>query len=93
MEIVPVSGSGAHVLQIADLNQDGIDEIIVGGESGLQVFYYLVETPRWQRYVLAASALSDVQIADLNADGYPDIVSAPAEPGALLLFQNRGRRN
>jgi hypothetical protein len=43
--------------------------------------------------VLAASAMSDVQIADLNADGYPDIVSAPAEPGVLLLFQNRGRRN
>ena len=93
MEIVPVPGSGAHVLQIADLNQDGIDEIIVGGDSGLQVFYYQSGTPRWQRYVLAASAMSDVQIADLNADGYPDIVSAPAEPGALLLFQNRGRRN
>lgn len=93
MEIVPVPGSGAHVLQVADLNQDGIDEIIVGGESGLQVFYYQTETPRWQRYMLATSALSDVQIADLNADGYPDIVSAPAEPGALLLFQNRGRRN
>ena len=93
MEIVPVPGSGAHVLQIADLNQDGIDEIIVGGESGLQVFYHQAETPRWQRYELAASAMSDVLIADLNADGYPDIVSAPAEPGALLLFQNRGRRN
>lgn len=93
MEIVPVPGSGAHVLQIADLNQDGIDEIIVGGESGLQVFYHQTETPRWQRYALAASAMSDVQIADLNADGYPDIVSAPAAPGALLLFQNRGRRN
>jgi hypothetical protein len=93
MEIVPVPGSGAHVLQIADLNQDGIDEIIVGGESGLQVFYYQAETPRWQRDALAAGAVSDVQIADLNADGYPDIVTAPAEPGALLLFQNRGRRN
>jgi hypothetical protein len=93
MEIVPVPGSGAHVLQIADLNQDGIDEIIVGGESGLQVFYHQAETPRWQRYALAASAMSDVLIADLNADGYPDIVSAPAEPGALLVFQNRGRRN
>jgi hypothetical protein len=93
MEIVPVPGSGAHVLQIADLNQDGIDEIIVGGESGLQVFYYQAETPRWQRDALAAGAVSDVQIADLNADGYPDIVTASAEPGALLLFQNRGRRN
>jgi hypothetical protein len=93
MEIVPVPGSGAHVLQIADLNQDGIDEIIVGGESGLQVFYYQAETPRWQRDALAAGAVSDVQIADLNADGYPDIVTAPAEPGALLLYQNRGRRN
>lgn len=93
MEIVPVPGSGAHVLQIADLNQDGIDEIIVGGESGLQFFYYQAETPSWQRNALAAGAVSDVQIADLNADGYPDIVTAPAAPGALLLFQNRGRRN
>lgn len=85
--------AGARVLQTADLNLDGRDEIIVGGDSGLFVFYFAAQLQSWQRYVLATSGVWDLQIADLNGNGFPDIVAAPAEPGALLLFQNRGRRN
>lgn len=92
-EEVSDSIMGARVLHTADLNLDGIDEIIVGGDSGLFVFYYEALLESWQRYVLATSGVSDLQITDLSGNGFPDIVAAPAEPGALLLFQNRGRRN
>ncbi|MDP3516751.1 MAG: VCBS repeat-containing protein [Pseudohongiella sp.] len=90
---VPDTLAGARVIQVADLNQDRIDEIIVGGNSGLQVFYYQAELSMWRRYALHAGGVSDVQIIDLDADGFPELVTAPAEPGPLLLFQNRGRRN
>jgi hypothetical protein len=92
-DVVSDSVSGARVLYTADLNLDGIDDIIVGGDSGLFVFYFAARLQRWQRHVLATSAVSDLQITDLNGNGFPDIVAAPAQPGALLLFQNRGRRN
>lgn len=90
---VPDTLAGARVIQVADLNQDRIDEIIVGGISGLQVFYYQSELSLWRRYALHVGGVSDVQIIDLDADGFPELVAAPAEPGPLLLFQNRGRRN
>jgi len=91
-DIVSDSVPGARVLHTADLNLDGIDEIIVGGDSGLFVFYFEAQSQSWQRFVLATSGVSDLQISDLNGNGFPDIVAAPAQPGALLLFQNRGRR-
>lgn len=84
---------GARVLQIADLNQDGVDEIIVGGDSGLFIFYYQPQLQIWQRSMLAAGSVWDLQITDLHVNGFPDIVAAPAAPGALMLFQNRRRRN
>jgi len=92
-DAVSESVSGARVLHTADLNLDGIDEIVVGGDSGLFVFYFAAQLQSWLRTVLATSGVSDLQITDLTGNGFPDIVATPAEPGALLLFQNRGRRN
>lgn len=84
---------GARVLKVADLNRDAFDEIVVGGDSGLHVYYYDAVESQWHRYQLDGHAVSDMAVADLSGNGFPDMVTAPADTGAVRLFQNRGRSN
>ncbi|MBU2099575.1 MAG: hypothetical protein KKD00_12490 [Gammaproteobacteria bacterium] len=82
----------ALVLKVADLNRDNVDEILVGHANGVTVYYYAAEQPHWQHYSIESGiAIADIQILPLTGGGFPDIVTAPAETGPLLLFQNRLR--
>lgn len=83
----------ARVLKVADLNRDAFDEIVVGTDAGLLVYYYDGAESLWHRYQIDGSPVSDIAIADLNGNGMPDMVTAPAQAGAVKLFQNRGRSN
>lgn len=85
--------NGGRVLRVADLNQDGYDELIVGGDAGLAVYYYDSEETAWRRYQIDSHPVADIAIADLSGNGFPDLVTTPAETGAVKLFQNRGRSN
>lgn len=85
--------NGARVLKVADLNQDSLDEILVGGDAGLSVYYYDSAESVWRRYQMDGAPVADIAITDLTGNGLPDIVTAPAQAGAVKLFQNRGRSN
>lgn len=89
-DIVTDSLVSAAVLRVADLNRDRVDEIVVGDADGLSVFYYVEEQQRWRRYTVEGGvAIADLQILDLTGNGLPDIVTAPAQTGPVLLFRNR----
>jgi hypothetical protein len=93
-EIIADSLVSAKVLKVVDLNRDAIDEIVVGDADGVTVFYYNPDQQRWLRYSVDGSvAISDMEIHDFNGNGFPDIVTAPAQPGPVTLYQNRGRGN
>lgn len=83
----------ARVLKVADLNRDAFDEIVVGTDAGLLVYYYDGAQSLWHRYQIDGTPVADIAIADLNGNGMPDMVTAPAQAGVVRLFQNRGRSN
>lgn len=88
-EVISDSLVSAAVLKVADLNRDALDEIIVGDGNGVTVFYYVAEQQQWRRYsVEGGVAIADIRIQDLTGNGSPDMVTAPAETGPVLLFQN-----
>lgn len=91
-EIVSDSLESASTLKVVDLNQDNIDEIVVGHGNGLTVYYFVTEQQVWRHYSVDESmAVADVQILDMTGNGFPDIVTAPAQTGPVLLFLNRLR--
>lgn len=88
-EIITDTLVSASVLKVADLNHDSFDEIIIGDAGGLTVYYFTEDQQQWRRYsVDSGLAIADIRIQDLTGSGFPDIVTAPAEPGPVLLFRN-----
>src|SRR5690606_16810492 len=71
---------GGHALLVADLNNDGSDEIIAGFRSrpyGLYFYRFVRETNDWERVVLdeGGVGVAGLAIADFNGDGDQDIVA------------------
>jgi hypothetical protein len=88
--------ANGHGLLVADLNNDGRDEIIVGGRSEpyqLAIFRHLGENRGWQRINLddGEIAVSGLAIDDLNGDGFNDIVAIGAGTRNVVYYQNAGR--
>ena len=88
--------ANGHGLLVADLNNDGIDEIIAGGRSEpyqLAIYHWLQDSSRWQRIALdeGSVAVSGLVTDDLNGDGYLDIVAIGSGTGNVIYYENNGR--
>lgn len=94
--VIDTGFANGHALLAADLNNDGIDEIIAGGRSEpyqLAIFRLDVDSQRWQRINLDDGniAVSGLAIEDLNGDGFLDIVGIGAGTRNVVYYQNSGR--
>ncbi len=85
-----------HALEVADLDGDGLQEIIAGFRGkGRSVYVYWAENAlgtRWTRRVVDAGgmAAAGCAVADLNGDGRPDIACAGAATANLKWYENLG---
>jgi hypothetical protein len=93
---------GGHALWCADLDGDGLDEIVAGFREptekgvypGVNVYNAAGSGPRttWQKHVLddKAMACEDLACADLNGDGRIDVVAAGRATGNVRIYWNQG---
>lgn len=87
---------GGHALIVADLNNDGSDEIIAGHRSspyGLYSYRYMAATGQWMRAQINAGGIgvAGLAVVDLTGDGYRDIVAIGSATGNVVLFEREGR--
>jgi hypothetical protein len=98
----PISGSDGLVM--ADLDNDGFDDIVSVHESDttydgqpeglIRIAFGSTDPHSWTSVTLAegaeAAAAEDAAIGDINGDGHPDIIAA-CELAHLIYFQNPGK--
>jgi len=86
--------AGGHGLATADLNNDGVDEIIAGGRAEpyrLAVYRYDEDSGRWRRRSLdSETAISGLAAADVDGDGDIDLAAIGSTTRTLVLYRNRG---
>ena len=85
-----------HTLVVADLNDDGRDEIIAGERRGRQsVYVYGIDSGAgtWTRQIVddGDMAAAGCAAADLNTDGRMDIVCIGTGTANLKWYENVGR--
>ncbi|MCB0688030.1 MAG: VCBS repeat-containing protein, partial [Saprospiraceae bacterium] len=69
---------------IADLDNDGLEDVIIGGQKGPLVWYH---NPDWSKQLITSGGYQTVdgEAGDLDNDGDQDIVM-----GGLLWYENPG---
>jgi len=88
-----------HSLQMADMNGDGLPDLITAemhqGVDPDEVMIYLNQKggKSWDKQILSSKGSHGVQVQDVNGDGRPDIMGAnwsgPYQP--IELWLNRGK--
>jgi polysaccharide export outer membrane protein len=83
-----------HSVSTADLNQDGIIDIIAAGEGpggGIRVWLGKSKTIKWGKAnVLAKGDFWSVTVQDLNGDNIPDQMATGKNTG-ILIWQGLGK--
>lgn len=85
-----------HTVVVADLDDDGRDEIVAGERRGRQsVYLYRMGAGQagWSRQVLDDGDMGagGCAVADLNLDGRPDVICAGSRTANLKWYENAGR--
>lgn len=92
-----------HALWLADLDGDGIDEIVIGHSNTKAgkniprgVYVYDAQDAagtKWKKHVIdeGGVATEDVIVADFNGDGKPDIVAGGRYTHNVKLYVNQGK--
>jgi hypothetical protein len=78
-------------LTLADLDQDGMDEIISG--IGDQIYVFKKDSLLWS-HRLSCIARFPAAAGDIDQDGYPEIILLTGyneQPGKIYLFQHDGK--
>lgn len=76
----------AEGMGIADLNANGIPEVVIGEQNGTQSYIYWDMNPSSVTQLGFGGACYGVAIGDLNADGSPDIVLAGYGPQSRIYW-------
>ncbi len=87
---------GGHALWVADLDQDGHDEVVVGWrepnpEVGIAIYDRQADGS-WEEHLIDVGgvACEDLMVADLTFDGRLDIVAGGRSTHNIKLYVNRG---
>ncbi len=87
--------AGGHALITADLDNDDVDEIIVGGRSEphqLAIYYYDDRAERWRREDLDTGvAVSGLAATDMDGDGDIDLAAIGSSTRNVVVYRNLGR--
>ena len=80
-----------HVLNVADFDGDGNDELVAGARGEpFSLALYRFADGRWKRYALDEGGLSAAgcDIADLDSDKDLDMVCIGARTGNIKWYEN-----
>ena len=90
------TGSGAHFIAVADINQDSKPDIIVANADASTLAILLGDgkghfSPSASSPVPAGHLPNDVAVADMNHDGKPDLVIANHQSPYITVLLGDGR--
>ncbi len=78
--------ASAEGMGIADLNANGLPEIVVGEQSGPQSYIYWNMNPASVTQLGFGGACYGVAIGDMNGDGSPDVILAGYGPQSRIYW-------
>ncbi|MBU1625738.1 VCBS repeat-containing protein, partial [bacterium] len=86
-------GSGPEILKIADLNNDGWIDLVVGNYNSTDISVLINNddgTYKLQEKYVIGHSQKSIEIADCNNDGFKDIIiAAGGNSTEVLVFNNR----